>query len=187
MTRKKTVGWVSSCVTHHFAGAVISVSICVAAAAFAQTPAASADEQARLAAAKDMFESRDFSDDLKLTTELEIKNFAVGVARSGGQSTEKVVEAVEKAVAIDFAELTEKKTQIYIRAMASQLTVADMQALADFNRSAIGKKFASVRVLILRDIYSQAAPLIRATYAAAWHRHKIDFEKLGLNFGGSKQ
>jgi ABC-type uncharacterized transport system substrate-binding protein len=115
-------------------------------------------------------------------TELEMHGFAVSVAKQGGRPGDSVAENIEKIVAPDFKELTDKKRQIYIQALAANLTVADMNALIAFYGTPIGKKIASVRLDILRGIHTETSPMVRATYRSAWIHHKDDFEKLGLTF-----
>ena len=142
--------------------------------------------QARLEAAKTNYESANFDGDLKLTADIEAHIFAAAIAKRGGKPTEDVTASIEKIVLPEYLGLIDQKRQIFIHALAENLTVSELNMLTAFNKTPEGKTYTSARVLILRSIYTQSFALTKGANVSAWVDHKDDFEKLGLTFGEQK-
>ncbi len=145
------------------------------------------DMAARLAAAQKVYTLGNFEGDLTFLTELEMNGFAASIAKRGGKPDDSVMEGIEKIVTPDFDALSAQKRQAYIKALAENLTIADMNDLVAFYGTPTGKKIASLRPGILRSIHTDTSPMVRATYRSAYIHHKDDFEKLGLTFAEKKQ
>lgn len=164
-------------------GSALALAVFLAAA---NAVAEDAVDPARLAAAKVLYESGHFDDDLTLTAQLEAHAFAVAIAKRGGKPAPDTQAAIENIVLPEFTGLINQKRQIYIESFASTLSVADMQELTAFNTSPVGKKFAAIRGPLLRAVYEGAMPLVRQANFDAFVQHKDEFAKLGLTLGGAK-